>query len=170
MLAVGAGVLGYLPGYLHEEGYADGQRFALLTLVLPTGPAAVVAVAILAAVAVAVAWRRDPDRPWLGAATMVGTALLVTSPSYPWYALLLVVLVGARRAGRWLAVAAAGYLAQYAHELGLTDAHGQRWGYGVALGAVLAAGALAWWRRPDASGTAVSWPQTWIRRRPVDGA
>ncbi|CAG7653350.1 hypothetical protein [Actinacidiphila bryophytorum] len=38
VLASGGGVLGYLPGYQHEEGYELGGvcRFAQLLLVLPT--------------------------------------------------------------------------------------------------------------------------------------
>src|SRR5947207_1651826 len=35
LIAVGPGVLGYLPGYLHEEGFGNGYRFALLSWVLP---------------------------------------------------------------------------------------------------------------------------------------
>ena len=40
VLAVGPAVVGYLPGYLGEEGYADGSRFALLTLLFPASVAA----------------------------------------------------------------------------------------------------------------------------------
>ena len=129
VLAVGGDVLGYLPGYLSEEGYATGTRFALL----PRAWATPLAAAVLVAVAVWVVLRADPDRPWLGAATMTGSALLVTSPTYPWYALLLVVLVALGARVEWLAVAAAGYLAQWAHDIGLATPAGQRIGYGTAL-------------------------------------
>jgi hypothetical protein len=35
VLAVGSGVIGFLPGYLHQEGYADGTRFVLLGMLVP---------------------------------------------------------------------------------------------------------------------------------------
>lgn len=139
VFAVGAGVLGYLPGYLHEEGYDRGARFALLTTIVPEAWAAPVAVTVLAAVAVQVTRTTDPERPWGGAATMTGVALLVTTPSYPWYALLLVLLVALGRRGAWLAVAAAAYVGQYQHELRLDRTLAERIGYGVALAIVVAA-------------------------------
>ncbi|WP_426504395.1 hypothetical protein ACPPVO_43480 [Dactylosporangium sp. McL0621] len=104
VLAVGGAVLGHLPGYLNDEGYANGARFALLSWLLPGASAAPVAVALLAGVALQAARTADPDRPWHAAATVTGGALLVAAPAYPWYALLLIVLValGARRRrSRW---------------------------------------------------------------------
>jgi hypothetical protein len=99
VLVSGVAVLGYLPGYLSEEGYDDGSRFVLLTTVLP-GPAAIVVAAILlAAVAVLVVIFADPARPWLGQVVMIGATLLIVSPRYPWYALLLIPFVA--MSGRW---------------------------------------------------------------------
>jgi hypothetical protein len=110
VLAVGPQVLGYLPGYLREEGYDGGGRFPVIRLLgVPDTAAPFVAVVVLLAVAVAVARRTDPDRPWDGAVVVTGTALLVAGPSYPWYALLLVGLVALSGRWEWLAVAAAGY-------------------------------------------------------------
>ena len=43
----------------------------------------------------------------------------MTSPAYPWYALLLVVIVALGARPAWLGVAAAGYLAQYAGDRGV---------------------------------------------------
>lgn len=154
VLAVGGGVLGYLPGYLGEEGYRSGRRFALLSLVLPQSWAGPVAVVVLAAVAVAVLRLADPDRPWRGAVVMTGAALLVTTPAYPWYALLLVALVALDGRAEWLTLAAAGYLALYARDIGLAGTPGQRLGYGAALFAILAVAAyrraglrvLSYWR------------------------
>jgi hypothetical protein len=139
LLRVGPDVLGYLPGYLAEEGYSSGSRFALLAPLLPGRWAPVAAVLVLAAVAMLVARTTDPDRPWIGAATMTGTALLVTTPAYAWYALLLVLLVslGARRV--WLCVVAAGYVAQYSRLLHIDGTVAQRLGYGLALITVAAA-------------------------------
>lgn len=110
VLASGAGVLGYLPGYLQEEGYdsAHLRRFALLRLVLPDAVAGLAAVAVVAFTALYVLRRGDPGRPWSGALLVTGTALLVTSPSYSWYALLVVALVALDGRWEWLSVAAAG--------------------------------------------------------------
>ncbi len=138
VLRAGAGVLGYLPGYLAEEGYSSGERFALLSLVVPSGWAGAVAVLVLALVAVVVARTSDPDRPWLPAATMTGAALLVATPAYAWYALLLVVMVGFGARTVWLAVVAAGYLAQYHALLHVDGLLARRIGYGLALVAVVA--------------------------------
>ncbi|WP_240677476.1 glycosyltransferase family 87 protein [Actinacidiphila soli] len=110
VLASGAGVLGYLPGYLHEEGYASGdvRRFALLRLLLPGRTAGPAVVLLIAATALYV-WRRgDCARPWRGALLVTGTALLLTSPAYPWYALLVVALVALDGRWEWLAIPAAG--------------------------------------------------------------
>ncbi|MGW2939287.1 glycosyltransferase 87 family protein [Streptomyces sp. NPDC001156] len=110
LLASGSAVLGYLPGYLREEGYEPSGvgRFGLLRLVLPAawaGPAAAVLVALSA-------WyvlrRGDPERPWHGSLLVTGTALLLASPAYYWYALLVVALVAMGGRWEWLAVAAAG--------------------------------------------------------------
>lgn len=147
VIAVGAGVLGYLPGYLAEEGYDSGQRFALLTLVVPADWAAPVAVGVLAATALWVLRHSDPDRPWYGAAVLTGVALLVTTPPYPWYGLLLVLLVGLGAPAGWLTVAAAGYVGQYQHELHLSTAVALRLGYGFALVTVVIL-AVTRWRRP----------------------
>jgi hypothetical protein len=142
VLAVGTAVLGYLPGYLREEGYDSGSRFALLTLVVPPAWAGAVAVGLLV---VAGAWltrTANPDRPWEPAATLVGVALLVTTPDYPWYALLLVVLVGLGARWWWLAVAAAGYVAQFHHELHLDPGLAARLGYGAALLVIVGAAVI----------------------------
>ncbi|MGW2858119.1 glycosyltransferase 87 family protein, partial [Streptomyces sp. NPDC001215] len=106
----GTGVLGYLPGYLHEEGYEPGdvRRFALLRLLLPDAAAEVTAAVLLALVALYV-WRRgDPNRPWSGALLLTGTALLLFSPNYPWYSLLVIALVALDGRWEWLTVTLAG--------------------------------------------------------------
>jgi len=110
LLAVGGGVIGFLPGYLEEEGYGSGHRFQLLSIIVPGRWATLAAVTVLAAVAVAVLRGTDPDQPWRGALAMTGAATAVTTSPFPWYAMLLVVLVAIDGRGEWLAVAAAGYL------------------------------------------------------------
>ncbi|MFC6594031.1 hypothetical protein [Kitasatospora paranensis] len=121
VLGSGTAVLGYLPGYLHEEGYERGEvaRFGLLRLVLPGAAAPFGAALLLLAVVLHVLRRGDPDRPWRGALLVTGTALLLAAPGYPWYALLVVALVGLDGRWEWLAVPAAGqalYLLGGAHQ------------------------------------------------------
>lgn len=104
VIASGIGVLGYLPGYLSEEGYVSGERFILLSLVAP-GPAALVISALLIALlAGLVWWKTNPDDPWLGQLIMIGGTLLIVSPRYPWYALLLIPIIAMTGRWEWLAV------------------------------------------------------------------
>ena len=114
VLAVGSGVEGFLGGYLNEEGYQSGDRFALLDAVLPTSMVKPAVVVVLA-VATILVWRlSDPERPWHGALVMAGVAFLVAAPPFAWYAELLVVFVafvGWRSIG-WIGVAFAGYVVQ----------------------------------------------------------
>ncbi len=110
VLAVGSAVVGYLPGYLREEGYDSGKRLLLLGYVLPHPIDTIVGAVILAAVSVW-AWRRaDPAAPEHAATIVVGTALLVATPSYGWYAGLLVALVVVSARWEWMPIALAGTL------------------------------------------------------------
>ena len=110
---LGSDVTGFLGGYVSEE---SRDRFRVLRAVLPDDVATVAAVAVLAATALLV-WRRAdrleaadaPPRPWDGAAVMVGVSFVVLTPSYSWYALLLVPLVALGARPAWLWVVAAGY-------------------------------------------------------------
>lgn len=133
VIASGSGVLGYLPGYLHEEGYEPGtvRRFALLRLLLPDSAAGPAAAVLLVLTALYV-WRRgDPDRPWSGALLVIGTALLLFSPSYPWYSLLIVALVALDGRWEWLAVTLAGTILYLGGRL-WPGFPLQAWAYGVA--------------------------------------
>ncbi len=112
MLAVGGHVLGYLPGYLHEEKYDSGTRFLLIGL-LGLGDSvtkALAALAMLSVVAV-VAWRchRGLASPAAGALAIFATALLVATPTQPWYALLLVCACVLTGRLEWIGVAVAAY-------------------------------------------------------------
>ncbi len=111
VFAVGGKVIGFLPGYLQQEGYEDGTRFGIIDLVVGGKAAIVVAVLVLAAVALAVLRFTDPDQPWRGAVVMTAAALAVATPHYQWYALLLVMLVALDGRPEWLAFAAGGYYA-----------------------------------------------------------
>lgn len=143
-------VLGYLGGYVEEEGYGDASarnRYALLRLVVPDGwSVAAVAVGMLCVVA-HVVLRGDPERPWRGALLLTGTAFLLLTPGYSWYALLLVALVALDGRWEWLTVAAAG-AAKYvtAQSGGDGDVIGTT-AYAVAACAVLAGCAVRHRRR-----------------------
>jgi hypothetical protein len=116
VIAVGAKVIGFLPGYLQQEGYTSGTRFGIIGLFLGGRAAIAAAVLVLAVVALAVLRFADPDQPWRGAVVMTAAALAVATPHYQWYALLLVMLVALDGRPEWLAFAAGGY---YAAEPGL---------------------------------------------------
>jgi alpha-1,2-mannosyltransferase len=100
----GLRVLGYLPGYLSEEGYESGNRFIMLSPIAPGAASTVLAAALIAGVALLVWWKTDPANPWMGQLLMIGTVLLIVTPRYPWYALLLVPMVAMTGRWEWLAV------------------------------------------------------------------
>lgn len=150
LLAVGTHVLGFLPGYLSEEGYSGGRRWALLRLVLPDVLGPFVGLAILGAVSLHVALRGDPGDPWTGATLVTGTAFVVAGPPYPWYVLLLTGLVAMSGRWEWLAVGAASYQVYFAPALKISAVQMQRLSYALALAIVL--GVMAW--RADGSRTA----------------
>ncbi len=99
-LSVGRGVIGYLPGYLDEEGLTSGRGIgALWLLEQVTGPVPGAAVAYMAAVAlilgalaIAVAFRKDRSEQTAIACLrwLLVVFLVLVSPHYPWYFLVLV--------------------------------------------------------------------------------
>ncbi|MGP3980477.1 glycosyltransferase family 87 protein [Streptomyces sp. KR80] len=140
-----ASVFGYLSGYVEEEGYRDPSvknRYALLRLVLPESWAQVAVVAAMLTVVLYVLRRGDPERPWRGALLVTGTAFLLMTPGYPWYALLVVALVALDGRWEWLVVPLAG-TAKYVAGRGVPDGDvvGTS-GYAIAAAAVLAGWAL----------------------------
>ncbi len=104
VLASGIGVLGYLPGYLSEEGYSSGTRFILVSAVVPGIAATIISLVLLALLAFIVWLKANPDDPWLAQLVMIGGALLIVTPRYPWYALLLVPMIAMTGRWEWLAV------------------------------------------------------------------
>ena len=153
VLAVGADVVGYLPGYLAEERYGEGTRYLLVSLPGLRGLPATVVVALGVGAVVGWALRTDRALADAGARLLAGVFLLVT-PVQPWYALLLVALVAL--SGWWpgLAVAAAAYPLFFATIL---DGPGElvgRLSYGAAavVVAVSAAAAARRARRPARPG------------------
>ena len=142
VVAVGTAVVGFLPGYLNQEGYVGGSRFGLLDLIMPQQWTTVAAVVVLAVVGIAVLRRAEPDQPWRGAITMTGASLLVATPSYGWYTLLLIVLVALDGRPEWLAIAAATYLTPR-HPWPHVTLHLQsQVGYGAALVIIVAVSAV----------------------------
>ncbi|WP_215910177.1 glycosyltransferase 87 family protein [Streptacidiphilus fuscans] len=139
LILSGRQVIGFLPGYLHEEGYDDGTaaRFGLLQF-LPGWAAAPVAALLVLAAALYVMRRGDPDRPWAGALLVYGTLLLALTPDYPWYGLLLVALVAMDGRWEWLGVPAAG------EAVYLIGGDAQVAAYSAALGLVLVGAAIRW--------------------------
>ncbi|MDF2712058.1 MAG: hypothetical protein K0R62_7710 [Nonomuraea muscovyensis] len=114
LLASRESVVGYLFGYVAEEGYDDPSardRYGLLRLFLPDAWAPFAAILLLALVVLHVLRRGDPGRPWSGALLVTGSLLLLFTPGYSWYALLVVALAAMDGRWEWLGVAAAGAVA-----------------------------------------------------------
>ncbi|MDP9451953.1 MAG: glycosyltransferase 87 family protein [Actinomycetota bacterium] len=108
VLAVGWRVLGYLPGYLAEEDYAERGRFLVAgALGVPDSVAGVFSVLAVAATAAWVVLRRPPAP--VGATAVLGALLVATSPVQPWYAVALLAVATVAVQPVWAAVAAAGY-------------------------------------------------------------
>lgn len=116
---VGTKVLGYLPGYLQEEGYNGTGRFGVLSPLVGQGAAATwLGAAILVAV-LAVVWAGAARRePAVGALYLLGSALGLIGPSQPWYALLVVALIALTGRWEWIGIAIAGYPVYFAGNLG----------------------------------------------------
>jgi hypothetical protein len=100
-LSVGTGVLGYLGGgYQDEQGYLDGKGFFLVSMLRELGtPApsggifAIFAGVVLAAVALAVAFRTKPRSEPAVFLPLAAAFLLLISPHYPWYFIFLLPLL-----------------------------------------------------------------------------
>lgn len=69
---------------------------------LPGSLATVVSLAAIVVIAALSFWRADPDRPWLAQLAGTGAILLVVSPPYAWYALVVVPFVALTRRWEWL--------------------------------------------------------------------
>jgi len=132
VLAVGSKIIGFFPGYLHQEGYSTGGGFSVIGLFVHGKAATMAAVVILAAIAVAIYRFCDPDQPWRGGVLMTSAALAVCTPDFQWYAILLVMLVALDGRPEWLAIAAGGYLANNPniHLAGVAIHDTRLWGYG----------------------------------------
>jgi hypothetical protein len=147
LMAAGSHVIGFLPGYLNQQGYSTGTGFDIVALVAPGKLATVVAVALLAAIALAILKFGDPGQPWRGGVLMTAAALVICTPQFQWYAMLLVMLIALDGHPEWLALPAGGYLANNAHLTAtVLIPHARVVGYG---GGAAIAGAFAlvrYWR------------------------
>lgn len=102
-LSVGSGVFGFLWGYIEEEGLKSGRGFNALWLMERfTGPVpgaasayVVLAALLITGVALAIAFRRDrrPEASVMSLTWLLITFLVLASPHYPWYFLVLVPLL-----------------------------------------------------------------------------
>ncbi len=112
VVAVGPHVLGYLRGYLTEDGYTTGSRFLLLGLLgLSQGATKLVAALVLLALVAFVAIRcaRSALTPQAGALSVIAGAFLVATPAEPWYGILLIAAAVLCDRPEWILVAAAAY-------------------------------------------------------------
>jgi len=142
VLAAGSKIIGFLPGYLNQEGYDSGTEFKVIGLFVHGKTATLVAVLILGLIALAILRWGDPDQPWRGGVLMTSAALVVTTPHYQWYAILLVMLVALDGQAEWLLIAAGGYLANteavHIHGTVLDNAALVGYGGGAAVACVVA--------------------------------
>ena len=106
LAAAGAGVLGFLPGYLKEEGYSQGggTRFGLAQLLSTGAWPPMLSAAALAVVALFVLRRTRTGNVWEHQTLMIGLTLLIISPNYPWYALMLLPFIVLSRRWEYVAV------------------------------------------------------------------
>jgi hypothetical protein len=102
-LSVGRGVLGFLWGYIDEEGLTSGRGFNALWLMervtghVPMAAAvyAAFALVVMACLAIAVTFRADRSAraSLAGLSWLLVAFLILASPHYPWYFLVLVPLL-----------------------------------------------------------------------------
>ncbi|TDO48494.1 uncharacterized protein DUF2029 [Kribbella sp. VKM Ac-2527] len=112
LLAAGTLVIGFLPGYLTQEGFSDGSsRSAILALLLPPETRQLTAAILAVALALLAIHRHGREPIAVTCCWLYGAALLVTTPTYPWYGLPLIALAVLAGRFEWLAVPVAAYLA-----------------------------------------------------------
>jgi hypothetical protein len=140
VLAVGPDVIGYLPGYLREEDYASGTRYVLLNSVVGHSASWLAPVILLAVLAV-LWWRADPKRPELTALHAMGSYLLLSTPHYAWYGLILIALAALAARPEWLLVGAAPSLSYLAIDIQLNQRLADWLGFGLGGALVLAVNA-----------------------------
>ncbi|WP_426975696.1 glycosyltransferase 87 family protein [Pseudarthrobacter sp. O4] len=146
LAVAGAGVLGFLPGYLREEGYSQsgGIRFGLAQIVSTGTWPPLLSAAALAVVALGVMRRTRADKVWDQQTVMIGLTLLIVSPNYPWYALMLLPFIVLSRRWEYIAVILA---LDVIYMVPKVEPYSEPINQGVLLAAGAALGAGAWLRR-----------------------
>lgn len=147
VLIAGGLVLGYVPGYIVEEG--GPNRAGLLRPVVPDDLLTLAMLVAMGAVTLWAVWTTSVEAPQHVALVLFGSLLLVTTPSYPWYSLPLVALAVLSRRLEWLAVPVAGYIAYAGARVPSVGAIG----YAVAAAVVISV-AIRRRRGPAPSGSA----------------
>jgi hypothetical protein len=135
LVAVGALVVGFLPGYWREEGYDGARRFALLGW-LPEHWCTPAALLLSASCAVVAAVRSSREPVLLACCWLYGCSFLIATPIYAWYGLPFVVLVIMAGRLEWLSVWVALYVAFIFDHQTLIQALA----FGAALGVVVLTG------------------------------
>jgi len=139
VMAAGQRVIGFFPGYLKEQGYSNGSGYAFIAPFAHGKLASLVAFTALGIVALAVLRFSNPDAPWRGGVVMTAAALVVGTPQFEWYSMLLVMLVALDGRAEWLALSAGSFLANSSYvTLTAFITHPRVWGYGGGLVIALA--------------------------------
>jgi SAM-dependent methyltransferase len=136
VMTVGSKVIGFFPGYIKEQGYSDGSGYRIIGHFAHGTLASLVALAVLGIVALAVLRFSNPDQPWRGGVVMTSAALVVGTPEFEWYSLLLVMLVALDGRAEWLALTAGAYVANNWHltpTMGVPHARALGYGGGLAI-------------------------------------
>ncbi len=148
-----AGVFGFLPRYVHEQGLDSGQGFYWLALLdrlgvmrPPTAAYVALAAALMLALALASRWRGTTDSrsSLVSASLMLVAGLLLLTPTFPWY--FLIALPMTALLGWWspIALASCGFLL-YSFNLDAPPFF-VRWSVVSAVAVLAAARDVAAWR------------------------
>jgi hypothetical protein len=160
VLAVGRRIVGFIPGYLQEQGYSNGSGYALIAPFAHGKLASAVAVLLLGIVALAVLRYSNPDEPWRGGVVMTAAALVIGTPQFEWYSMLLVMLVALDGRAEWLLLSAGSYLADSSFITPTTYiTHPRVWGYGGTLVIILAITLIRYLRARRDAGQSTGRPQ-----------
>ena len=93
VLSIGTKVLGFLPGYLEEEKYSNGERFLLLSRIFTTHQSTYIALLVLVIVSIYAMFKTDPSFPENSALLLLVCVTLISTPAQGWYSLLLLSLI-----------------------------------------------------------------------------
>jgi len=139
LMAVGTKVIGFFPGYLQQQGYSNGSGYEIIGLLVHGKLASLAAVLVMGVVGLAVLRYSNPDEPWRGSVVMMAAALVVGTPQFEWYSLLIVMLVALDGRAEWLALSAGAYLANDSQlSASVSVPYGRVVGYGGGLAIALA--------------------------------